>query len=117
MTFQTDLMEFWLQLKDIEMCLNTQDKVALLTAVRAVCFCPNLAAGVHKKQKEFNCVRQKLCNKGNKTQHAHPWQTAGNLQGRDTNFRYIDRSGEYHHFGKFMRRIGMNECGAMKTTT
>lgn len=54
--------------------LNDRDKVAVLKAARAkketlykghpVCFYPDLAAGVHQKQREFDGVRQKLRNMG-----------------------------------------------------
>lgn len=54
--------------------LNDRDKVAVLKAARAkketlykghpVRFYPDLAAGVHQKQREFDGVRQKLRNMG-----------------------------------------------------
>ena len=54
--------------------LNNRDKVAVLRAARAkketlykghpVQFYPDLAAGIHQKQREFDGVRQKLHNTG-----------------------------------------------------
>ncbi|KAI4812384.1 hypothetical protein KUCAC02_023782, partial [Chaenocephalus aceratus] len=53
---------------------RSADKMTVLNAVRAkkqlfykdrpVRFYPDLAAGIHKKQKEFDAVRQKLCTMG-----------------------------------------------------